>query len=342
MQQITVRSNVSAALGTDEKLETVATVCLPEDSSAVNTVCFAWPGGGYGRRYYTFDMPDDVGGHGQAGWHVRRGWVFVAVDHLAAGESSQPQSPEKLTYEVLVAANQATVENISELLSSGTLTAGFGPVSDPCTIGVGQSLGGAVLVLHQGQRKAFDGVGVLGWSGKHSSVWMPPGSPHVPRPYIPRGTNVGELSHEVHTSAMPEMALCADGFPLCTPGFHYDDEPADIVAVDMIDFPARRGELPEWASATIPPCSMTMMSPGAVAPEAASIDVPVFLGLGERDACADPFGEPKSYPASADVSVAVIPRMSHMHNFAHTRERLWTRLHSWAEGVAEARRLNAH
>ncbi|OZD13061.1 hypothetical protein CH253_18535 [Rhodococcus sp. 06-156-3C] len=334
-----MRTNVSEALGTVEKLETVATVCLPDDSSAVDTVCFAWPGGGYGRRYYTFDMPGDVGGDGQAGWHVRRGWVFVAVDHLAVGESSQPRAPEKVTYEDLVAANQATVENISAQLAAGTLTPDFGSVSDPCTIGVGQSLGGSVLVLHQGQRKTFDGVGVLGWSGKHSSVWMPPESPYVPRPYIPRGTDVAALSHEVHIAAMPEMALGPDGFPLCTPGFHYDDEPADVVALDMIDFPARRGELPEWASATIPPCSMTMMSPGAVAPEAASIDVPVFLGLGERDACADPLGEPKCYPASPDVTVAITPRMSHMHNFAHTRTRLWTRLHSWGDGVAALRNL---
>jgi len=47
--------------------------------------------------------------------------------------------------------------------------------------------------------------------------------------------------------------------------------------------------------------------------------------------------EPKAYKRSADITVFVCPTMAHMHNFASTRERFWTRLHSWGEAVAAQR-----
>jgi len=43
--------------------------------------------------------------------------------------------------------------------------------------------------------------------------------------------------------------------------------------------------------------------------------------------------EPTAYRSSSDVSVAVIPRMAHMHNFASTRELLWARIAAFAESV---------
>jgi hypothetical protein len=77
-----------------------------------------------------------------------------------------------------------------------------------------------------------------------------------------------------------------------------------------------------------------MLSPGVVAPEAASITVPVFVGVGERDVCPDPLGEPKAYSHATDVTVFICPRMSHMHNFASTRQMFWARLGAWGDGIA--------
>jgi pimeloyl-ACP methyl ester carboxylesterase len=116
--------------------------------------------------------------------------------------------------------------------------------------------------------------------------------------------------------------------------FHYDDEPADIVALDM-RAAAGIGPLPEWRSATTPPCGLYMVAPGTVATEAASITVPVFVGVGERDVVPDPWMEPKAFKSSSDISVFVCPRMGHMHNFAHTRREFWQRIHSWGTGVSE-------
>ena len=65
--------------------------------------------------------------------------------------------------------------------------------------------------------------------------------------------------------------------------------------------------------------------------------MPVLVAVGERDVVPDPRAEPQAYTNSADITVFVCPRMSHMHNFASTREQFWSRLHGWGEGVAQRR-----
>src|SRR5262245_32677100 len=123
---LTVDVTDAARLG--EPLTTAATVELPDpvdrDAGARPIVCFAFPGGGYSRQYFTFDMPGASGG-GQAGWHAARGWVFVSCDHLFVGESSAPTEPDELTLEALAAANAATVEAVLARLAAGTVHESF-------------------------------------------------------------------------------------------------------------------------------------------------------------------------------------------------------------------------
>lgn len=88
-----------------------------------------------------------------------------------------------------------------------------------------------------------------------------------------------------------------------------------------------------WGSATVPACAVTMMTPSAVGREAAAIDVPVLVGSGERDTVPDPWLEPTAYRSSSNVELVVIPRMAHMHNFAHTRGLLWEAIAHFARGV---------
>jgi hypothetical protein len=80
-----------------------------------------------------------------------------------------------------------------------------------------------------------------------------------------------------------------------------------------------------------------MMTPGAVSKEAAVIDVPVLVGSGERDVVPDPWAEPTAYRGSPAVCLSVIPRMAHMHNFAHTRAVLWDAVAHFARGAMPRR-----
>ncbi|MEN2738384.1 alpha/beta hydrolase [Microbacterium sp. X-17] len=340
MRTVEVEVDVTDAVSIGEPLTMAATVVLPDVIPEQPIVCFALPGGGYNRRYFTFDMPGSSGS-GQAGWHAARGWIFIGIDTLNTGDSTKPAEPGRLSYEKLAASNDHVVRELLGRLANGTLADGVDPVTDPRTIGFGHSLGGSLTVLTQGQLHPFDAIVVLGFSARHTMIWAPPGLATGRRVYLPRGTNVAELTADVFQAAMPEMAFDEKGWPLCAPGFHLDDVPADIVAMDMANYPTRNAPLPEWASATIPPAAMTMMSPGSIASEAASITTPVFVGVGELDTIMELDLEPAAYEMSDDVTLFRCRGAAHMHNFATTRETMWARVHGWAESVVHTSAVSA-
>jgi pimeloyl-ACP methyl ester carboxylesterase len=303
-------------------------------------VCFGYPGGGYSRGYYTFDMPGASGG-GEAGWHADRGWIFVACDHLGVGSSSLPD-PSTLTYTPVAAANHHTAVTVLERLAAGTLAGGFPAVERPVVVGIGQSMGGCLAVVQQARHDTFDGIGVLGYSAIHTYPVTGPGLPDLPFPYMPRDGDpaapviVNPAMLALRNAQPLELGSSEDPNPMAW-CFHYDDVPPDIVRADLTEFPTRRGNIPPWASATVPGLAAWVLTPGAIAAEAASILKPVLVAAGERDVVPDPWLEPKAYKACPDVSLFVCPRMGHMHNFAGTREVFWRRIESFAAWVSASR-----
>jgi alpha-beta hydrolase superfamily lysophospholipase len=333
-----------AAIGMPAR--TAATVILPdpEDLGEAPIVCFAFPGGGYSRRYYTFDMPGDRGG-GQAGWHASRGWIFVACDHLGFGDSTVPEV-DVLNYDNVARGNKATVEHVLARLAAGSLAEDYPPVPHATSLGIGQSMGGCFTIVLQGQHGPFQGIASLGFSGIHTVVPSRPGGPPAVWPWFLRGADLGTAvplnAATLATAAGPTLAgpesleqaaAAAPEHPFQW-AFHYDDEPPEMVAADMAAAAASTAEVPPWRSATTPSCGIYMVAPGTVATEAAAITVPVLLAMGERDVVPNPWLEPLAFRSSPDVTLFVCPRMAHMHNFAGTRHRFWARIHAWGSGVA--------
>jgi pimeloyl-ACP methyl ester carboxylesterase len=349
-EAIELKIDVTEAAALGMPAQTAVTVFLPDGEPAdPPVVCFAFPGGGYCRRYYSFDMPDSSGG-GEAGFHTDRGWIFVACDHLGFGDSTDPGGVA-LNFDNVARANHATVDAVMQKLESGTLTAGFPPVVGAVKLGIGQSMGGCFTIVAQGQFATFDGVGLLGYSGIHTVVPSRPGAPPAVWPWVMRGDNLADpkvlnaaavAAAQGPTLGTPQSLkdAASHGENPFTWAFHYDDEPADVVALDMGALTSK-GPLPAWRSANTPLCGMYMVAPGAVATEAASITVPVLVAIGERDVVPDPWMEPKAFKSASDISVFVCPRMGHMHNFAHTRFRFWQRIHAWGAGIADMRRWPA-
>jgi pimeloyl-ACP methyl ester carboxylesterase len=317
---IDLRIDVTEASGLGESAHCAVTVFVPDsvperaDDRSAPVVAFAWPGAGYGRRYFAFDMPGSSFG-GQAGHHADRdGWIFVACDHLGAGDSSIPDL-ERLTLEVVTAANGAVVDQVSDLLASGALAPDLPPIVDPLRVGMGQSMGGCFTVALQGTAPRFDAVAVLGFSAIHTVM---------PRPSPTSSTSDAATDDTVDAQISTDALRWA---------FYSADVPDDIVAADLTDFPTRGGNLPPWGSATAPGAALRMREPGVVAREAAAIDVPVFLATGEIDGVPDPRAEPGAYARSRDITVYVQPQMAHMHNFAGSRTVLWDRLAAWVAGI---------
>jgi len=341
-ESFSLRIDVTEAAGLGQPAEVALTVHLPDAGTlpARPVVCFAKPGGGYSKGYFTTDLPGPGRG-AQADWHARRGWVFVSVDHLGVGESTVIDDAERLNYTNVTAASQAAERQVLARLGDGTLADGFPALAHPLTLGIGQSMGGCLTVVQQGRFHCYHGIGVLGYSAVHTTVLLAPGlrrlMPWVPRDVVP-SSGIAVAPPAVMEGVVPAGAGPAaardDAPPDMAWGFHFDDVDVAIQRQDLEDFPTRNGHVPPWGSATLPGCiAPWCMAPGAIAPEAAAVTVPVLVAMGERDVIEDPRGEVRAYKSSPAVDLFICPRMGHMHNFAGTRELFWHRIETWAAWV---------
>jgi len=362
---VDLRVDVTDAAGLGEPAHIALTVTAPEpdDLPPKPIVCFAKPGAGYSRGYFTVDLPGPpsrrrmtpTGMAGsQADWHAAAGWIVVSVDHLGVGESSQ-HDPDALTFSAVAAAAQAAEADVLQKLAAGTLIDGLGAVEHPVRIGIGQSMGGALTIIQQGRYHCYDGVAVLGYSPFRTLPPTAPGTPALALPWTPRAvlpsagvfTNAPALAEAAARIGSGEFVPPANdeaggggevawSHPMAW-GFHYDDVDPAVVRRDMDDYPARHGDMPAWGSAAIPgTVALWCVSPGSTLTEAAAIRCPVLLALGERDVVIDPLGDVRAYESALSVDLFVCPRMAHMHNFAGTRELFWQRIEVWADWVRAA------
>lgn len=169
-KSIELKIDVSTSVPLPGPLHIVASVFLPDPAklAAPPTAIFAFPGGGYGRRYFDLQIPD-APGYSQAEHHLERGLIVVAADHLGVGESSIPDLAA-VTVEMMAAANHAAVGEIRRRIAQGTISAGFPALPGLVSIGIGQSMGGCVTVIMQGRHRTFDAIASLGYSAIHTTL----------------------------------------------------------------------------------------------------------------------------------------------------------------------------
>ena len=326
MRSYELKIDVTGTSGLDGELCTAVTVHLPDRVEGPLCVIFGFPGGGFGRRYYDVQTQP---GYSEAQFHTDHGFGFVDCDHLYVGDSDQPDI-FALTYENLAEANHRTVESVLAGLRTGDLIADIEPLSIATVVGIGQSMGGCLLTVQQANHESFDGVALLGWSGLSTNFPSPDGS-RITYPMPARGTDLRPIADTVLGVVAPDDAH----YRFC---FHWPDEEPVLMEADLASYHpytgAQRGDATTpWGSTTVPACAVTMMTPGTVAAEAAAITVPVLVACGERDVVPDPWAEPTAYRGTNDITVRVVPRMAHMHNFANTRQELWTAIEHFAHGV---------
>lgn len=221
-----IQLDVTEAAALGEPASVAVTVHLPDPETLRDNpvVCFGKPGGGYSRQYYTIDLPGPARG-AQSQWHAERGWVFVAVDHLGVGGSSN-HAGSQLNFKSVAAANQSAEEQILRRLQDGVLLPGYPAISDPLKIGIGQSMGGCMTVVQQGRYHNYDGIAILGYSAVHTHPPTKPGCAPLVVPWWPRD-QVGDvpLRHSPlhHGDVKPDSGVSMGW------GFHYDDVDPEIV-----------------------------------------------------------------------------------------------------------------
>jgi len=317
MIRLDLRLGIASSVIKGERSTTAVTIVFePDRISGSPLVLLVWPGGGYNRSYFDLRLPGRIG-YSQAEYHAERGSIFVACNHIGTGGSSIPDVT--LNHSDIARVSAETARIVSAKLQAGDLNDRLPPFPDLFPIGMGQSYGGLLLTHLQAEHGIFGGVAILGWSGICTEVKNSSGTENVPSPAEMQGTDVANngLLHPYRRS------------------FHFDDVPEDIVAEDLRGYPARIGvPIPRWSTEFMPggpnfSPERNPLGPNVVVDEAAKISVPVFIGNGEVDTVPDRRAEPAAYRQSPDITTFVLPRSSHMHNFAGTREMLWSRLDGW-------------
>ena len=328
MKRIERRIDVSEAAGLGEAAEMAVSIFLPDPAAlpARPVAIFAVPGGGYSRAYFYLSFPGHAG-YDEAAWHAARGTIHVAIDHIGVGESSIPDL-SRISFQTLAATHDSCVRQIAAMIQAGGLDPDFPACPGLFRLGMGQSMGGGVTILAQARFATFDAIAPCGVSAIHTALPQRNADEFELGKQRFAGVEVGDGTHSHLTTAH-------EGVDYVYP-FHWEDVPADILEADMAGGYPIRHSAPAFGSLTIPHCAVQMMTPGCFAADAARIAVPVLVGVGERDTCPDPRAEPSAYTASPDISVYIVPRMAHMHNFASTRAMLWARLHGWSRMLAAA------
>jgi pimeloyl-ACP methyl ester carboxylesterase len=210
------------------------------------------------------------------------------------------------------------VRQVSARFESGTLVDGLAATGDYRMVGIGHSVGGAVMTTGQGLFETFDGVGILGTT----NLWPK----HLQTP--PVGTTPMQVRERVIENL---KALIGDKWEQVyfkvdrskvRHWFHLDDVPEAVVAADNAA-----------ATFTARMVAVDTQTPLKRVDLAGRITVPVLFALGEVDASPDPAREPGIYACSRAVTYYELPGSAHCHNFAGTRHLLWDRIGAWVETV---------
>lgn len=278
------------------------------------------PGGGMNRRFFDLQPGSGDDSFSLARFLVGQGQLVLLIDHAGIGESTRPDDGYVLVPEVVAAANAETTQTILSQLRHGSLTSDLPPLPNLCSIGLGHSMGAMMTVIQQARYAQHHALVVLGF-----------GTDGLPK-FL--SAEARELATHVEAvrAALPELArkMFVQPYPRITRIPKSVGE--DLYGSETVD-PQGVQALKAALDPILPVPSFMAMLPGNVAPEAAQITVPVFIGVGDRDMMGPPHRLPTNYPASLDVTLQVLPATGHSHFIFPTRLQLFKRLLAWANSL---------
>jgi pimeloyl-ACP methyl ester carboxylesterase len=264
-------------------------------------------GGSYDKRYHHAVIPGHPG-YSAAEHLAGLGNIVLLTDHLGVGQSSRLPDQKKATRQVVALANHEAATQFYDGLAEGGLHPELPALADCVRIGGGHSMGGMQTIIQQANHRTYDGVMIMGYTAEGVHITAN-GRKFRAADILPQG-------EFPDYSPVPDRTTMHENF-------HWPDVPAEVIAYDdtlAVETPAGIG--------------LDSIRTRIVSEEAAQIDVPVYICLGEQDVSPDPHGEPKLYGASNDVTLHVLPRSAHCQTFAGTRHQMWNRMHYWSQAVA--------
>lgn len=310
----TFRVPAGVALPGEGALEIAVEVFAPAQPRPIALVCL--PGGAMTRRYYDLMPPDSADeSFSFARQMAARGFVVVLIDHLGIGESSRPADGYALDAFLLARANAHATAMVLDKIRNGSAINGLSAIPNVNSVGIGHSMGAMLTVLQQAAARQHRGIAVLGFSTRGLPEYLTPEARELAQNPAAARRETPRLARAMFRDPYPKIGRTSDGSQLYA-GLHA--EPAGIQAIK----PARERLLPV-------PAYLSML-PGNVAPEAAQVDVPVFVGLGELDMAGPPLEAPKAFTSSPAVEFLLLPQAGHSHFIFAARAQLFDALARWA------------
>jgi pimeloyl-ACP methyl ester carboxylesterase len=310
-----LRVPAGVTLPGEGSLEIAVDVFAPAQPRPRALVCL--PGGAMTRRYFDLRAPNDDS-FSFAREMAARGFISILIDHLGVGGSTRPADGYALDAFLLARANAHATQAAVDKLSNGTAINDLPAIPHVDTVGIGHSMGAMLTVIQQAEARQHKGIAVLGFSTRGLPEYLTPEARDLARDPDAARRETLRLAQAMFREPYPKIGRTSDGSQLYA-GLHA--EPAGIEAIK----PARERLLPV-------PAYMSML-PGNVAPEAARIDVPVFVGLGELDIAGPPLEAPKAFTASPAVEFVLLPKTGHSHFLFAARRELFDRLGAWAAAL---------
>jgi alpha-beta hydrolase superfamily lysophospholipase len=308
------------SLPDEGRLDMAIEIHFPHRVIEPKVILACLPGGAMSRRFFDLVPP----GEGQprdasfsfARQMAARGFIVALIDHLGIGGSNRPKDGFALSGDVLSRASHHVLAAVK-----AHVQVRYGAAhANLLTVGVGHSMGGLVTVLQQAQHRSHHAIALLGFSTS--------GLPE----YVPQPLHSLARDPQALRAQLPALAKNMFKEPYTylerTPesrGMFAGDraDPRGIAALNLLGAEPIL-PLPAWHS----------MLPGNVAHEAASIDVPVFLGMGDRDIVGSPEDAPAAFPRSPSVELQVMPETGHSLFLFTGRLALFDALAAWAGSVA--------
>ena len=312
-EPISISFDVTAALPADvtdgARIRIAAWLFLPDDVSLLDeepVLMTLLHGGSYDKRYHDIQVP------GRSDYSCARhlaalGNIVLLPDVLGVSDSSRLPVQAKADRHIVALANHAAAAQCAERLRAGDIAPGFPALPRLVHIGGGHSMGGMLTMTQQAAHRTYAGVMIIGYTAIG-----------IRREYL------GSDEPKQAPTPTPRDYIMVEHAPFAHI-FHWPDVPADALAVDetlAVEVPASIGTIG--------------VQPGVVREDAAAIDVPVYICLGESDNSPDPHAEPACYSASRDITLQILEGSGHCQNFASTRHTLWEAMHRWSRGVAES------
>jgi pimeloyl-ACP methyl ester carboxylesterase len=313
------RFDVSEAVDLPGRHELAVDLVVPGDALAAahRPVLCCLSGGSLSRRYWDLELDGDRS-FSFAEFMAARGLATLAIDHLGTGQSSRPEDPA-LDPAQIARANQSALEQATARLRAGAAAPGLPPLGSRGTVGVGHSMGSCLSVVQQARHAPHAALVLFSFTTRG----LPQFLTDAERKFA--GDPAGARA------SLPALIEARFGTPYPGPPRGEGSEAAYGVGTAP---PEARRALRAAATNLAAGPGLLSMIPGAFAPDAAAVRVPVFLAVGDHDLHRADHASGE-FPEAPEVVAYTLPDCWHCHHVANTRERLWARVAGW---IAEQER----